>query len=275
MADEPKSQVWARTPFDAPESQMWGVTSDKDKQFWASMEGVLEDYPHSLKHVLTHWPVYIKRIALTRFLVHYELFSQTLDVPGSIVELGVSRGVSFLTWHKLLEVFCPMDTTKKVYGFDSFEGLTDFNRKDGHSSSVDPAFDKREGGWSASEVEGEIFRIVELTNADNVIARERSRLIKGLVQETLDPFLEATPGLRISILNLDMDLYEPTLYALERLWDLVVPGGIVIFDEYGLPPWGGEAAAWDEFARKRSIKLEMKKHPWSFLPGGYIKKTEW
>ncbi len=69
--------------------------------------------------------------------------------------------------------------------------------------------------------------MVGLTNADNVLARERSRLIKGPVQETLDPFLEATPGLRISILNLGMDLYEPTLHALERLWDLVVPGGIV------------------------------------------------
>jgi hypothetical protein len=265
--------MWTRTPFDAPENQMYGVTSDKDKQFWAAMEAVFDEYPHSLKHVITHWPAYIKRISLTRFLAHYEIFRETNDIPGSIVELGVSRGISFFTWHKFLEIFSPMDTSRKLYGFDSFEGLTDFTDKDGSSDSV--AHDKRHGGWSAGDVEGEIFKLAELTNGDNVLARERSRLIKGRIQDTLDPFLAENPGLRISVLHLDMDIYEPTIYALERLWDRVVPGGIVVFDEYGVAAWGGVASAWDEFARARSIKVEMRKFPWAFLPSGYIKKTDW
>jgi hypothetical protein len=267
--------MWTETPFDAPENQMYGVSSEKDKAFWAGLESILTDHPHSQRHVLTHWPVYTKRILLTRFLAHYELFRRTVDIPGSIVELGVSRGVSFFTWHKLLEVICPTDTSKKVYGFDSFEGLTDFTDKDGVAGATDHANDKQEQGWSAAKVEAEIFALCELANRDNVLARERSRLIKGRIQDTLEPFLQATPGLRISLLHFDMDLYDPTLYALERLWDLVVPGGLVVFDEYGIPPWGGEATAFDEFARRRKLKVELKKLPWCLTPSGYLVKTEW
>ena len=254
---------------------MYGVASDKDKAFWAGLDGILADYPHSQRHILTHWPVYTKRILLTRFLAHHDLFRRTLEVPGSIVELGVSRGVSFFTWHKLLEIFAPMDTAKKVYGFDSFKGLTDFSEEDGAARLDDEANDKRRHGWSAAEVEGEIFALTELANRDNVLARERSRLIKGRLQDTLEPFLAETPGLRISLLHFDMDLYEPTLFALERLWDLVTPGGIVVFDEYALPPWGGETAAFDAFARTRGLKAEMKSLPWCLTPSAYLVKTDW
>ena len=265
--------MWKRTAFDAPENQALGTSSDKDKAFWAGMEKLSEDYPHSLMHVLTNWPVYTKRISLMSFLAHYELFKMTVDLPGSVVELGVSHGSSFFTWHKLLELFIPMDTHKKVYGFDSFEGLTDFVEADGVGGDRDVKSDKRVGGWSAAKVEGEIFGLCALANADNVLARERAKLIKGRVQDTLEPFLAETPGLRISLLHIDLDIYEPTKFALERLWDLIVPGGVLVMDEYGTPPWAGESAAWEEFARARGLSNEVKKFPWSFHPGGYVVKT--
>ncbi len=44
-------------------------------------------------------------------------------------------------------------------------------------------------------------------------------------------------------------------------------------DEYGTPPWAGESAAWEEFARARGLSNEVKKFPWSFHPGGYVVKT--
>lgn len=259
-------------PHDAPLEQMFGIHSDKDKKFWEGLDAISEKYPHSMLHTLTHWPVYTKRILMTRFLAHFELFKMTLDLPGSIVELGVSRGVSFFSFHKFLEIFCPADTTKKVYGFDSFEGLTDFCEKDGVSTQ-DKFSDKKEGGWSSKIVEEEIFELGALFNADNILARERSRLIKGRVQDTLEPFLAETPGLRINLLHLDLDLYEPTLFTLEKLWDSIVPGGIIVLDEYGVPPWGGEAAAFDEFCQKRKIEVELKKFNWCLSPTAYcIKK---
>jgi len=265
--------MWNKTVYDAPDEQIVGSTSPRDKSYQQEMQAILEKTPHSLPHMLSHWPAYVRRIHFTRFMAHYELFRKTLDIPGSIVELGVSRGVSFFTWHKLLEVFAPADTARKVYGFDSFEGLTDFTESDG-ISAADALNDKKVGGWSAAGVEDEIFGLARLANADNVLARERSRLIKGRVQETLPPFLAQTPGLRISLLHFDLDLYEPTIFALEQLWDLVVPGGVVIFDEYALPPWGGEATAFDEFVRRRGLDVRLHKFRWCLTPTAYVIKGE-
>lgn len=259
------------TQHDAPLEQMYGVHSEKDRAYWTGLYSILDEYDHSDVHLMTHWPVYIKRILLTRFLAHYELFKRIIELPGSVVELGVSRGVSFFTFHKLLEVFVPTDTSRKVYGFDSFEGLSDFRPEDG-KSDADLDNDKRIGGWSAESAEDEIFKLLELSNHDNVLARERSRLIKGRVQDTLPKFLEDTPGLRIALLHFDLDLYEPTRFALEHLWDLVIPGGLIVFDEYGLPPWGGEAKAFDEFVAARKLKVKLQKFPWCLTPTAFVEK---
>lgn len=262
------------TQWDAPISQVTGASSDKDFSFWNGLERILTETPHSQFHLLNHWPVYTKRVSVTRFLAHYELFKMVMDVPGSIVELGVSRGLSLFTWHKLLEVFCPTDTYRKVVGFDSFKGLPEFDEKDGLArTAADGAAEKKVGGWSSHDVETELFDLASLHNADNILARERIRMVKGWVEDTLPLYLDQNPGTRISLLHLDMDVYAPTRFALDKLWDLVVPGGLVVFDEYGLPPWEGEAAAWEEFAAERGLtSLRIRKFPWALTPTGYVVK---
>ena len=65
----------------------------------------------------------------------------------------------------------------------------------------------------------------------------RIELVEGSIEKTAPDFISKNSGIRISILNIDMDIYEPTLAALENFYDLVVPGGIIILDEYGIEAW--------------------------------------
>ena len=58
--------------------------------------------------------------------------------------------------------------------------------------------------------------------------------------------------------------------ALEHLWPLVVQGGVVAFDEYGIPPWEGESRAVDEFFAGKSV--ELKRFDWCSNPGAYVVK---
>ena len=60
--------------------------------------------------------------------------------------------------------------------------------------------------------------------------------------------------MRISVLYLDMDLYEPTYYALQMLWNNIVSGGVVVFDEYAYHSWS-ESDAADQFVRENKLKL--------------------
>ena len=79
-------------------------------------------------------------------------------------------------------------------------------------------------------------------------------MIQGDVSKTTKKIIKERPGLRISILYMDLDIDEPTYDALNNLWDFVVPGGIVVFDEYAYHRWT-ESNAVDRFINERGIKL--------------------
>ena len=59
---------------------------------------------------------------------------------------------------------------------------------------------------------------------------------EGDLANCFDKWFDDYPGATLSLLHMDVDLYTPTKLALDSLWDSLVPGGIIIFDEYGLPP---------------------------------------
>jgi hypothetical protein len=225
----------------------------------------------SAEEMLVHFPSFIRHYEMTKFLAHYELFKQVVDLPGCIVELGVFCGASFFTWTKLMETFCPGDQTRKVYGFEWFQGLQNFSDKDGKQ---DPQADnKTVGAYTANA--SLVRKLVELNILDGLQPGvQRGFLIEGNVCETLSKFLEDKPGLRISLLYLDMDLYEPTKFALEILYPRVVAGGIVAFDEYGQVPWQGETVAAEEYFHEHLGYMPvLKKFPFSVSPHGYFIKS--
>lgn len=244
--------------------------AERDKTIWAELENIFKTNEFSTETILRNWPAYVLRRDLPRFLAHYELFKMVVDLPGCIVELGVFRGSSFFTWSNLLETFCAGDRYKKVFGFDHFEGLapSDFTSKDG---ADDNTVHKNVGGYKATAEE--VRALVSMHNNDLLLpGSERCRLVEGDIVETLPKFLEENPGLKINLLHFDMDLYKPTKYALELLYPLVVKGGIICFDEYGLIPWQGETLAVDEYFSSIGIEPVVKKFPFYHVPAGYIVK---
>ena len=71
-------------------------------------------------------------------------------------------------------------------------------------------------------------------------------------------YLEQNPHTRLALLHLDMDVKEPTAFALDILYDRLVPGGIVVIDDYNSV--AGATEAVDEFISKKSLKLEKLTH---------------
>ena len=76
--------------------------------------------------------------------------------------------------------------------------------------------------------------------------------------------------MRISLLHLDLDLYEPTKVALEYLYPKVVPGGIVLLDEYAMEGFPGESEAVEEYFKGKMPVI--RKFPFISTPGGYFVK---
>lgn len=76
------------------------------------------------------------------------------------------------------------------------------------------------------------------------------------------------PYTRISLLHIDTDIYEPSKLGLERLFDRVVQGGIIVLDDYGTIE--GETLAVDEFFS--GTKYTIRKFPFSHSKPSYIVK---
>ena len=119
----------------------------------------------------------------------------------------------------------------------------------------------------------EEFRdLLKLHNDEAVLPTQRGLIVQGDVCVTLPKWLEDNPEARFCLLNLDMDIYDPTMVILDNCWDLLVPGGVLILDEYATSKWPGETRAWDDFARRRNLDITLKKFSWSNAPGAYLVK---
>jgi len=218
-----------------------------------------------------NFPVFTPRLNLARFLAHYELFKQVAEIPGAIVDLGVYRGASTLTWAKLCEIFCPTDVRKIVYGFDTFAGFPALTVEDGPPDLVQ---DVRVGGYDGGPgVERDLAHALSAMDEDRHLAhRPRVELVKGDVCETIPRFVsERGHGLRIALLNLDVDLYAPTRVALEHFVPCMSPGGVIVLDEYAVDTFGGESRAVDEYFTQRfGRRPAIRKFAWHSNPSGYI-----
>jgi len=222
-----------------------------------------------------NFPVATPRFNLARFLAHYEIFKKIVNVPGIIVDLGVFRGASTFTFAKLCEIFCPTDIRKTVVGFDTFAG---FLRIDAEDGPPDPTQDVVPGGYfGGSSIEADLLLAQEAMNHDRHIAnKNRIEFVKGDVCETIPRFVaERGEGLRIALLNLDLDLYTPTRVALEHFVPRMAKGGVIVVDEYAVDTFGGETKAVDEYFQQRfGTRARVVKFPWHSNPTGFI-EVDW
>jgi hypothetical protein len=209
-----------------------------------------------------------RRMHFMKAFAHYEVFKLVADLPGDIVECGVYKGSSLLAFARFLETFCTGDRTRKVLGFDHFKGLADRSEKDGLNERVGNTAE----GWNPAGFRDTLFDLVDAFNVDSFVPqRARIELVDGDVRETAPAYVAEHAGLRIALLHLDLDLYEPTLAALKAFWPRILTGGVVLLDEYAIREWPGESEALEEFFDGRTPRIQ--KFGWASAPGGYFVKA--
>jgi len=201
------------------------------------------------------------RERLRKLVARYELFRLTLDLPGDIVEAGVFKGTGLLTFLKLLAIHCP-GSRKRVIGFDLFADF-ELATPELERATVRTLLD-------AAQTRGPALAEVAALVHGAGFESDRCVLIEGDIALTAKDLCQREPGLRISLLHLDLDLGSATQAALEILWERVVRGGVVVFDEYSVPEWTAGRGI-DAFFHDR--KETIRCLPYSRTPSGYVVKT--
>ena len=206
---------------------------------------------------LENFPKYVRRQDLKRFLAMYELFKLVLCVKGSIVECGVFRGFSVMTWAKLSAILEPENLTRRIYAFDTYEGFPSVAEQDANRVAPPTA---GEFGAEAYYYE-ELQQLLGLFDQDRFLGHiDKVHLVKGDAAATIPKFIEEQPQLVVSLLYLDFDLYEPTVAALKHFVPRMPAGSVIAFDELDNPIWPGETLAAIETVGLGRLKLERL--PW-------------
>ena len=153
--------------------------------------------------------IFIKADDIKKFSVGKALKSKN-DKDSLFLEFGVYTGNSINFFAKIIA-----NSNREIHGFDSFEGL----EEDWETNEFFP-----KGSFDLNKKEPKILSNV--------------KIIKGKIQSTLENFIKNKNEKKIAFVHMDMDTYNATKYALNKIKPLLIKGSVILFDNfYGFPNW--------------------------------------
>ncbi len=184
---------------------------------------------------------------ILKILDHYEIYKKILKIKGDIVECGVFKGASlirFLSFRDLIE----NSKKRKIIGFDVFGKFPKpkFNKI---NEKADKIF--------AFRHDKNIGLGLKKKTLSNFLKKKKFKnysLIEGNVINTFPNFLKKNKNLKISLLHLDLDTYEPTDFILNLSFEKISKGGIIILDDYNHIK--GATLAVNKFLKDKKLKIQ-------------------
>jgi hypothetical protein len=205
-------------------------------------------------HWNSHNLVMMKRQTLSRILYYNMLYQKILEIPGVICEFGVRWGGTMTQLTNLRGTYEPYNYSRKIFGFDTFEGFSAIDEKDGNLSSA--------GDYSTTEnYQATLEKILTLQESFSPVPHiKKFELIKGDASVTIESWLENNPHAIISMAIFDMDIYKPTKDVLEKIIPRLIRGSLLVFDEFNCPMFPGETLAVNEVLGVNNLALRHYPH---------------
>ena len=118
---------------------------------------------------------------------------------------------------------------------------------------------------SLSSVENRLLKVSKKSS-------DRLKLVEGDIEQTIPKFLEDNPGFRASLIYVDVDLERPTYHALKGLWDRLLPGGYILFDEYEYHVFS-ESNGVERFLKDKDLNYNLESTNW-IAPTAFMLKKD-
>jgi hypothetical protein len=162
-------------------------------------------------------------------------------LAGDFVECGVNRGflssaiMEDLEWDRLGKTF---------YLLDTFAGVDEEMISPSEKSEEEIERNRRnlETGFYVQGVAGVIRNFSQWRNV---------QIIQGRIPDTLSRVQTEL----ISYLHLDLNCAPPEVAALEYFWKKLVPGAMVLLDDYAYLGYETQKAAMDALAKERGVRV--------------------
>ena len=191
---------------------------------------------------------------IAKMLAYYELYKIASKIKGDFVLGGIFRGISTVEFSTFINLF-ENSLKQKLIIFDKFKK---FPKNNNDLKSLTVIKQMGEKGITKSQLEL-VLKNKKIKNVE---------LIKGKITKTVSDYVSSHPKLKISLLNMDVDIYDRELISLKILYPFVTKGGVIILNDYGVFDY--ETKIMNKFFKNENLKIE--KLSFSKTPSYIIKK---
>jgi O-methyltransferase len=170
-------------------------------------------------------------------------------IKGDIVECGIWKGGNLFLAKKINDIY--HKSNRKFYGYDTFSGMPKPEKYEDNNLKKEFANNKVRFEWlSISKEKVKKYAKIFFDDTSDFY------FIEGKVENTLK--IKKNIPKKISLLRLDTDYYTSTKIELEKLYEKLSKGGILIIDDYG-DMRGAKKAVDDFFRNKKSLLIRIDK----------------
>ena len=222
------------------------------KKNYLKIASLIKKYNFSNLDLVTNYGLFSGNTNLFKTLKIYELLIEVKDIEGDVIELGIHKGNSSLLIKKILDIF---NIKKKLFLLDHFKGLIHYSKKDTKASR------NFRNQYKSPKKHVEDFIKFFNFKKIKIIDKDATTLEPGFFSKKQ----------KFCFAYLDMDLYTPTLKALNSLDDHISKGGYMIFDE-GLKKNWSEGKAIKKFYLLNKKRYKLIKIDNFYQPDILLKK---
>tara|TARA_E500000331_G_C17209634_1_gene693046 strand:- start:751 stop:1518 length:768 start_codon:yes stop_codon:yes gene_type:complete len=212
---------------------------------------VLDKLSNNFQTLKNKQAFFSSRQSITRILYYNEIYKNIINKPGIIMEFGVECGATLSLLTKLRGIYEPYNFSRKIVGFDTFNGFSD--------SLIG---DEKKLGWKRGDYstpknfEKSLEKILLLEEMLAPLSHiKKFELVKGDASETVGKYIKKNPQTIIGIAIFDMDIYKPTKDVLLNIKNRLFKGSILVFDELNDKDFPGETLALLEVLGMNNLKL--------------------
>jgi hypothetical protein len=195
--------------------------------------------------------LFIEPRLMSRLLFLDFIYKKILPIQGVILDIGTRWGQTATVFETLRAIYEPYNYQRKIVAFDTFTGFSGSSEYDGVLKNVD--------GECSTTVEYQqqlelLLQAHEDLHPINHV--KKHQVVSGDVITSLPRYIQNNPETIISLAYFDLDLYKPTLSALETIKDRLTIGSVLVFDELNYSGAPGETLAVMQAIGLRNVSIK-------------------
>ena len=190
--------------------------------------------------------LFVRSGLLVKFLLLADLYKRAMKVPGVMIEAGVWYGQNLVLLENCRAIFESFNKQRKLVGFDTFSGYRESKFAGTGLYNAGPKY------------VGYLRELLLAQARANVYGHQPCphEIVVGDVEKTAQAYFAAHQHLTVALAILDMGPYGPTKAVLEAIKPRLLPGSLVLLDEFTLADTPGEAQAWLEVMGTKGYRME-------------------